>query len=255
MKIVLLGSGNVAIHLGPALQKAGHAIIQVWSRNKTHAEELAAILNSNSITDIRKIKPDADLYILAVKDDAISETAAQLSLANQLIVHTSGSTDMDILKGVSEKFGVIYPVQTFSKHKTLDFQAIPIAVEGNSLQTTKVLSSLAEQLSGQVLKLDSQKRKALHVAAVFACNFTNYLYSLSEKILSDQGLDFNLLRPMIAETASKVQDSSPSDVQTGPAIRNDVETIKKHLDFLKGNREFRELYDILSRGIIDIRNN
>jgi len=210
MKIVLLGSGNVATHLGHALQGASHQIIQVWSRNEAHADELAYPLDAESITDSRQINPFADLYILAVKDDAIAEVAAQIPLTDQLIVHTSGSTDIHVLEGVSEKFGVIYPVQTFSKEKALDFQAVPVVVEGNTKKVTKELLSLTRQISAHVSELDSSKRKALHIAAVFACNFTNYLYTVSEKILSEEGLDFDLLRPIIAETAAKVQEFSPA---------------------------------------------
>jgi predicted short-subunit dehydrogenase-like oxidoreductase (DUF2520 family) len=253
MKIVLLGSGNVATHLGLVLQKAGNTIIQVWSQHQAHADELAALLNAVGTMDILQITPDADLYILAVKDDAISKIATKLSLTDQLIIHTSGSTDIHILEGVSKKFGVIYPVQTFSKNKMVDFKAIPVLVEGNTSHVTKKLLSLAGQISGQVMELDSAKRKALHIAAVFACNFTNYLYTLSDKIISEHGLDFNLLRPVIAETASKVQEFSPANVQTGPAIRNDKETIKKHLDYLKRDPELYDLYTKLSEGIIKSR--
>jgi predicted short-subunit dehydrogenase-like oxidoreductase (DUF2520 family) len=251
MKIVLLGSGNVATHLGSALHKAGHKITQVWSRDPGHAEELAITLNAKGITDIKQLDLYADLYILAVKDDAIPGVTAQLSFSDQLIVHTSGSTHIDALTEVSEKYGVIYPVQTFSKHKALDFQSVPVAVEGSDNATKSRLLDLARQISSKVFELDSVKRKALHVAAVFGCNFTNYLYTVSERILVTQGLDFDLLRPMISETAAKAQESSPADVQTGPAVRNDMETINKHLEFLESDPHLRDLYDRLSKGIMN----
>lgn len=250
MKIVLLGSGNVATHLGRALQQAGHTIIQVWSRNPAHAEELALRLNSEAISDTGRVKSDADLYILAVKDDAIAEVASRLSLKDQLLVHTSGSTDLRVLEDFSGKIGVIYPLQTFSKRRVLDFSNVPVAVEANGPAVTRELLELAGQISRQVFELDSPKRKALHIAAVFACNFTNYLYTLSAEILSRNDLDFSLLRPIIAETAAKVQEAQPADVQTGPAVRNDMETIERHLNFLKDDPLLVELYEKLSQGII-----
>ena len=251
MKIVLLGSGNVATQLGQALLGAGHEIIQVWSRNIAHAEELANSLNAGAITDLQKINLEAGLYILAVNDDAIAQVSAQLPLSDRLIVHTSGSTEMDVLSGSSGKFGVIYPVQTFSKQKPLDFKTIPVVVEGNSPETTKELLHLAGQISGQTIELNSQKRRALHISAVFACNFTNYLYSISEKILKEEGMDFDLLRPIIVETAAKVQKLSPAEAQTGPGLRNDLVSIKKHLDYLKNDPQLHELYNKLSQGIVN----
>jgi predicted short-subunit dehydrogenase-like oxidoreductase (DUF2520 family) len=251
MKIVLLGSGNVATHLGPALLKAKHKIVQVWSRDKGHAKDLATPLKAQAITDLQEVRKDADLYIIAVRDDAILEVANSLHLTNQKVVHTSGSTDINILKGVSEKYGVIYPIQTFSKHKPLDFESVSVLVEGNTPEVASKLYSLASQISGHVQVLDSHKRLALHIAAVFACNFTNYLYTLSEEILAEQQLDFDLLRPLIAETAAKAQQFPPINMQTGPAVRNDMDTVNKHLEFLESKPELYKLYHKLTTDIMN----
>lgn len=251
MKIVLLGSGNVATHLGTALQEAGHVIIQVWSRDEVHAQQLAALLNTQAVTDFVKIDLHAELYILAVKDDAIGTIASQLPFTDQLLVHTSGAVGMDVLEGVSENYGVIYPLQTFSKSKPLNFKIVPVIVEGNKPEVVEKLLRLAGEISGHTVVMDSEKRKALHVAAVFACNFTNYLYTLSEQILEKEGLDFNLMRPIIMETAEKVQQFSPGQVQTGPGVRNDIETMQRHLDYLKNSPQLHELYQMLSQGIVN----
>jgi predicted short-subunit dehydrogenase-like oxidoreductase (DUF2520 family) len=251
MKIVLLGSGNVATHLGLALQGAGHEIIQVWSRDKEHAHELAARLNASALSDITQVSHKGDLYILAVKDDVIASIASQLSLTDQLIVHTSGSTGMNVLEGVSKRIGVVYPLQTFSKSKPVDFKIVPVVVEANKPEVVSELLNLAREISGKVIEMDSGKRQALHIAAVFACNFTNYLYTMSGNILAEERLDFDLLRPMIRETADKVQTFSPDRVQTGPAVRNDIETMKKHLQYLEKHPELYDLYEKLSQGIVN----
>ncbi|WP_423148099.1 Rossmann-like and DUF2520 domain-containing protein [Rubrolithibacter danxiaensis] len=250
MKIVLLGSGNVATHLGKALKQVGHVILQVWSRSEAHAEELARELDAASSANIYDIIPDADLYIISISDDAITELAATLKLKDKLLVHTSGSVDISVLSGVSNRIGVLYPLQTFSKFKDVAFSEIPLAVEGSTPAIEEQLVKVAEQLTTKVLKLDSEKRKALHVAAVFACNFTNHLYAIANQILKEHGLSFDLIRPLIAETAAKVQAADPEAVQTGPAVRNDIRVIDKHVDFLQDHPFLKDLYEQLSKSII-----
>ncbi|HYK77204.1 MAG TPA: DUF2520 domain-containing protein, partial [Daejeonella sp.] len=172
MEIVLLGSGNVATHLGRAFKMAGQNIAQVWSRTPENAYELADSLGAKSVQNLAEITTKADLYILAVKDDAIREVAEKLSLQDQLVVHTSGSTDLDVLQGISERIGVFYPLQTFSKSKAVDFRQIPIAVEGNNREVALAIHAIADRLSERVIDLDSNQRRILHVGAVLACNFT-----------------------------------------------------------------------------------
>jgi predicted short-subunit dehydrogenase-like oxidoreductase (DUF2520 family) len=198
MKIVLLGSGNVATHLGAALKAAGNEILQVWSRYPANAKVLAGKLDSEFTSDFSSLNPSADLYILAVSDDAIPTLAAEFKFPGKLLVHTSGTTGIDFLRNAPSETGVLYPLQTFSKNKPVDFSAVPIVVEGSTPEVTKMLTSLASEISRKVIQLELQQRRALHVAAVFACNFSNHLYTIAQEILKDNRLDFNLIRPLIA---------------------------------------------------------
>lgn len=247
MKLVLLGSGNVATHLGKALKNAGHEIVQVWSRTLEHAKTLGEKLNTDFTINLSKITDQGEIYIIAVKDDAIREIAENFPLYNKILVHTSGTTDLNI-PGVS---GVLYPLQTFSKQKSVDFFKIPIAIEGLNNQISERVKSLAESVSSKVVMMTSEQRKALHVAAVFACNFSNHMYAIADKILSDNGLDFDLIKPLINETTEKIQQYHPLAVQTGPAVRRDQITLNKHLDFLKNMDDLKDIYQKLSQSIIN----
>lgn len=253
MKIVLLGSGNVATHLGKAFKMAGQTISQVWSRDPVNAAELADTLAAETLTDLSDLDYEADLYIISVKDEGISELASALKLQDQLVVHTSGTTGISVLEGVSTKFGVLYPVQTFSKVKSVDFRPIPITVEGNTPEVCALIRSIADRLSEKVIELDSTQRKTLHISAVFACNFTNHLYALAKGLLDQQNIDFDLIRPLIAETADKIQMNDPASVQTGPAIRGDVSTMQAHLDLLKDKPDLKLIYEKLSQSIVNLQ--
>lgn len=247
MKIVLLGSGNVATHLGKALKEGGHKIVQVWSRTFAHAQALGEKLQCDFTIHLSAISERADIYIIAVSDDVINEIASNFPFQDKMLVHTSGTTSLDI-PGIS---GVFYPLQTFSKQKELEFSKIPIAIEARNSALAEQLSSLAMSISSKVVYMDSEQRKALHIAAVFACNFSNHLYAIADKILSDNGLEFDLIKPLIMETAEKVQHNSPVSVQTGPAVRRDQTTLDKHLDFLTNVPSLKELYEQLSQSIIN----
>jgi predicted short-subunit dehydrogenase-like oxidoreductase (DUF2520 family) len=174
-----------------------------------------------------------------------------LYLQNELIVHTSGSIHINVLETASTVYGVFYPLQTFSKNREVNFKDVTLCVEGCTPEVTAKLLSLASQLSGKVVELTSEKRMAIHVAAVFACNFTNFMYALSQKLLADQNLDFELIRPLILETAAKVQELMPVEAQTGPALRKDVITIKEHQDFLKNQPNLLRLYEELTKEIVN----
>lgn len=252
MNIVLLGSGNVATHLGRAFKMAGQSIVQVWSRDINHARELADTLAAEPISDLSHLNRSADLYLIAVRDEAIREVASQLKVPDKLIVHTSGSTGLDALTGFSSRTGVFYPLQTFSKSNAVDFRQIPIAIEANTPEVTLLIRSIADRLSERIIELSSVQRKALHIAAVFACNFTNHLFALSKELLEKQNLEFNLLRPLIAETANRIQLNDPESVQTGPAIRGDQTTINAHLELLRDTPELMELYERLSQSIVNL---
>ena len=253
MNIVLLGSGNVATQLGRAFKLAGQDIVQVWSRDIDHARELADNLAATAISDFDLLDRKADLYIIAVKDEAVNELARELKVYDKLIVHTSGSTGIEALEGSSTKYGVLYPLQTFSKSKVVDFRQIPFAIEGNNPEVTSAIHAIADRLSERVIELNSEQRKSLHIAAVFACNFSNHLYALGQELLKEQNLDFDLLRPLITETAAKILSNDPIKMQTGPAARGDMETVESHLKVLEDKPELHDLYKKLSQSIVNLQ--
>jgi predicted short-subunit dehydrogenase-like oxidoreductase (DUF2520 family) len=252
MRITIVGSGNVATHLAAAFKNAGHSIVQVYSRSMQNAALLAYHVKAESIDDLGNINPETDIFVIAVKDDAIGLIAEKLAAYNKLMVHTSGATDLYALLAFSDKAGVFYPLQTFSKIKEVDFAAVPICIEGANEDIAGQLTQLAETVSQKVYPVNTDKRKTLHLAAVFACNFPNYLYAIAQQLLAGKDIAFDLLRPLILETARKVQNSFPADVQTGPAIRNDEKTMDAHSQLLRDHPEIQRLYALLSQGIIKL---
>lgn len=249
MKVVIIGAGNVATHLAKAFKAVNVQVTQVWSYHYENALLLANQVDAAAIKELSALDTAADLCLIAVKDDAIAELLPQLTAFKGIIAHTSGAVSIDVFEGLIKKYGVFYPLQTFSKSKAVNFSNIPICVEANDENTLTVLKEIANKLSTNVTEVNSEKRKILHLSAVFACNFTNHLYALAQEVLTVNGLDFDILRPLIAETANKVQDELPLNVQTGPAIRNDNETIKKHEQLLKGQPALLEIYKTLSNSI------
>lgn len=252
MKVAILGSGNIATHLSKALIKVGYPIKQVWSRDHKNAIDLALEIGANSILQIADLSSKIDVIIVAVSDDAIERVVAQIPISNQqqLILHTSGSTSLSILEKHAQNCGVLYPLQTFSKNHDLDFSKVPLLIEGNHHLAEEQLLMIAKKLSQKVEKVNSKDRMRIHISAVFACNFTNHFYSIAEKLVQDTDLDFDLLRPLILETAKKAMHNSPDKVQTGPAKRNDTLTINKHLDLLKNNPQLQNLYATVSQDIV-----
>ncbi|WP_428330763.1 Rossmann-like and DUF2520 domain-containing protein [Mucilaginibacter sp.] len=249
MRISIIGSGNVATHLAAAFKNAGHRIIQVYSRDMYNAALLAYHVGAEAIDNLDLINPETDIFIIAVKDDAILTIAVALIQFQKLIVHTSGATHIEALLALTENAGVFYPLQTFSKTKEVDFLTVPLCIEGGSEQITRHLEELARTVSNKVYRINSSQRKTLHLAAVFACNFPNYLYSIAQQLLADNNMGFEMLRPLILETAQKVQNHLPVAVQTGPAVRNDESTMATHLQMLN-DESFKTLYSLLSQGII-----
>lgn len=249
-KIVMIGAGNVASHLAPALSDAGAAdFVQVYSRHIESARELAAKLPGASATaNLNDIVDDADIYLLSVKDDAIAGIAAALPKGNALVLHTSGSVGMEALSTASDRYGVFYPLQTFSKNVDLDMPAVPLFVEGNTPETEAEIRTLGEKVFRKVYHADSEIRKKMHVSAVFACNFTNHLWTIAEKLLQREGLPFDVLRPLLEETLRKALVNSPSASQTGPAVRGDVNIIASHLAQLSDPE--KSLYSTLSDAIM-----
>jgi predicted short-subunit dehydrogenase-like oxidoreductase (DUF2520 family) len=241
MNIVLLGSGKVATQIGKALHNAGIPVAQVYSPTLEHAQTLAMQVHAKAISELAELTKNADVYIISVKDDAILGLVDQLDLGDKIVLHTSGSTAMDVLKSASTNYGVLYPLQTFSFDKTVDFSQVPIAVEASSPEIAKQLEALAHKLSPKIIQMTSEQRLVLHIAAVFACNFSNHLYAIAEQLLESKGISFDYLLPLI-----------PSEVQTGPAIRKDEKILQKHLDFLKEQPQLQEIYRLLSQSIVNL---
>jgi predicted short-subunit dehydrogenase-like oxidoreductase (DUF2520 family) len=250
MRITIIGSGNVATHLAAAFKNAGHRIMQVYSRNMQNAALLGYHVGAEAIDDLSHINPETDLFIISVKDDAIVSIAKGLAKYGKLTVHTSGAVSLGALSAITPKAGVFYPLQTFSKNKEIDFFTVPLCIEGIDEEITDQLEQLAQTVSNRVYRVNSAQRKVLHLAAVFACNFPNYLYDAAQQLLEKQQMDFEMLRPLILETAKKVQDHLPGEVQTGPAIRDDENTMAAHLQMLNNEPALKSIYELLSQEII-----
>lgn len=255
-RITIIGAGRVAWHLAPALENAGHVIQEVYSRRYREAKKLASRLYQASAQD----EPDfsdssAEIFILAVADDAIRTVASRLLLPEHdtIVVHTSGSQPLGALADAQSSFtGVFYPLQTFTKDKEVDFSKIPVCLEADDDGVLKVLIKLAKSISAEVRLINSQERAILHIAAVFACNFTNHLLQMAETLTESHHLEFSLLKPLIAETISKGLTIGPRQAQTGPAIRGDLITLEKHMDYLRNyDKDYAEIYKVITQHILD----
>ena len=269
MQIVFLGSGNLATNLSLALKAAGEDIIQIFSRTKEHAQALANKLHCDSCTSISDIRTDADVYIFSVKDDALPSLIEQLSQHlnspsgaggashHPIFLHTAGSVPMSVfpsniqtpprgLGGLS--YGVLYPMQTFSKDRSVNFREIPCFVEASDNATLGIIKEMASKISDNVVECSSDKRKKLHLAAVFACNMTNHCYRLAEKVLEEEGIDFSLYQPLIQETANKVRELSPRKAQTGPMVRYDKTIMEAQIALINDERT-RQIYRLMADSI------
>lgn len=251
MSIVFIGAGNLAVNLAKALYRKGFRITQVYSRTEHSARKLAEAVEADFTTRLDQVKPDASLYIVSLTDSAFVELLPEITAGkkNALLVHTAGSLPMRLWEGHTERYGVIYPLQTFSKQHEVDFQNIPFFIEARHEEDTEFLKTLAGNLSTKVCEADSEQRSNLHLAAVFACNFVNHLYALAGELLKKHNLPFDALLPLIDETARKVHESAPQTVQTGPAVRYDNNIINKHLAVLADEPNIQEIYRLLSESI------
>lgn len=253
-KIVFIGAGRLASNLAPALLNAGHSIVQVYSRTAGSASLLADKLHCGYTTSLTEVVDDADVYFFSVSDSALAELAKSLHslIGEKLFVHTAGSMNIDVLP--TGHRAVFYPMQTFVKDKRVDFKRIPCFIEASTDNDLSVVNSLANDISEKVYKLSSQQRQYLHLSAVFTCNFVNHFYAIGEKLLEKIGLPFDVLLPLIDESAEKVHTISPFEGQTGPAIRKDMNVINKQLQMLKEYPEWESLYQMITNDIINIHN-
>lgn len=249
MEIVIIGSGNVAAVLGRKFKAAGHHIVQIYSRNAKAASELAYEWDTESTNYKSTISKTADVYIVAVSDDAIEEVLTDVKLPGKVVAHTAASVPKEVLKNVSAHYGVFYPLQSLRK-EMVNLPEVPVFFDGSDEKTTQSLSALAKSISNDnVSTASDDDRLKLHVAAVLVSNFTNHLYSLAEFYCKEEGLDFKQLLPLIEETAMRIKTVSPSQVQTGPAVRQDKETVQKHLALLEKYPEIKKVYEQLTESI------
>jgi predicted short-subunit dehydrogenase-like oxidoreductase (DUF2520 family) len=245
IQVVVIGSGNVAQHLIKAFTASTTVnLVQVYARRP---EQLAHLLPSEKITDSLATLAEADVYIISVSDDAVGDISLQLPFSDKLVVHTSGSVGLDQLDDKNHR-GVFYPLQTFSKNKEVDFTTIPICLETEHIKDYATLETLASALSHSVYSISSLQRQSLHVAAVFVSNFANHMYALGSQICDENNIPFDILKPLIKETADKINTLLPLNAQTGPAVRNDVTTLQRHLGFLQDENK-RKIYTLLTQSI------
>ncbi|WP_111307393.1 Rossmann-like and DUF2520 domain-containing protein [Confluentibacter sediminis] len=246
ISVTILGAGNVATHLFKAFQKTEQVSVKQWYNR--HLNPIKAFKTDVDIIDNFNQLKEADLYILAVSDDAIKSISQKLPFENRLVVHTSGSVSLyDIDK--KNRRGVFYPLQTFSKEATIDFANVPLCIEAIKSEDYHTLKNLAISIGSPTKRVNSDQRRVLHLAAVFVNNFTNQLYRIGHEITESEGAEFDVLKPLILETAKKVQELSPYMAQTGPAKRHDKKTIKKHLKLLNNNPHHKAIYELLTESI------
>lgn len=248
ISISLAGSGNIAWHLADALNHAGFKLDYIYARNAETGGEIAKEFDFKYTDNIRDLR-ESEIVMLCVPDTAIKDLAVELVGSNKLIVHTSGATSIDVLGDIKRK-GVFYPTQSFSREKQVVFSQVPVLLETNNTADYKLLNIVASELTDKVIKADSRERLYLHLAAVFACNFTTALYAIGKELMEQNtSLDFKLLLPLIEETAGKIRYLDPVSAHTGPAVRKDEDTLKKHLGLLEDKPEMKEIYNWFTRKI------
>jgi predicted short-subunit dehydrogenase-like oxidoreductase (DUF2520 family) len=248
MKVSIIGSGNVAFHLAKIFTDKKINLLEVRSRNIDAGSEISSRFKIVFSNDITSVHPDAEIVILAVSDDAIEPIASELTKTNAIVAHTSGMESISKLAVCSDNFGSFYPLQTFTKNREVNFNSIPVLIDGANENVKTKLFELAQIISNQVSFLEDKKRSELHLAAVLVNNFTNHLFALSEKYSNDKELNFNLLKPLMKETVEKAIADSPYKIQTGPAKRNDQKTIEKHLSLIE-DEKLKQLYMLFTQSI------
>jgi len=248
-EIVIIGAGNVATHLGKALQKAGRTVQQVYSRTPKAASLLATQLNCEHTSHLSGIYPNADLYLFAVSDYALPDLLRYFPHKGVFAAHTSGSHSMQLLTEAGFRSGVFYPLQTFSKSIAPNFSNIPLCIEASGQKDLELLNELALAISPDVRHINSSQREIIHIAAVFACNFTNHMYAVADDLLEKSNIRFDILFPLLEETLRKAKEKRPALVQTGPAARNDQNIIEKHVNKLSSLPDYQKLYNFISESI------
>lgn len=252
--VSIIGSGNLAWHLAPALDNAGHIVKEIYSRNPKHAEALTERLYQAEVKATLDFSTSpSSVFFICTSDDVIEDIAREIILPeDSILLHTSGSQPLSVLQyAATANTGVFYPLQTFTKNKRIDFKSIPIFIECDEENTEEIIRAMAQAISSQVRKIFSEERKALHVAAVFASNFSNHMLTLSKQILQNNNLHFDLLKPLISETINKSLSIGPEEAQTGPARRGDLEILDSHMEFLQDEKTIAKIYELISQNILD----
>lgn len=248
--IVIIGAGRLATHLGSAFVKNGLKVVQIYNRTPEKGRKLAERLGASFTDKFREIRLNADIYILAVSDSVLEELASRLRLKNKCVVHTSGTMELEILAPISSNTGVFYPVQTFSPNRRIDFSMIPVCIEANSKSTERYLTFYAQKITRKIYYLNSERRQLLHLGAVFGSNFTNFIYAVTEELLGSGGIPFELLEPLILQTARNIKHGNLIHSQTGPAARGDMKVLEKHREMLADHPDFLEIYNLITENII-----
>ena len=248
MQMVIIGSGNVATVLGNQFREAGYQILQVFSRQPAHAARLAEELQCGHTSRWEELHRDAAVYLVALSDDALMGLSAALSLPGKLVVHTGGAVPKEVLLGVSENSGVLYPLQSL-RRESKPYPEIPILIDANQEADRQRITELARSISSRVATADDDTRLKLHLAAVLVNNFTNHIYRLADEYCRSEGVDFSMLLPLIRETAGRLSRMAPGDAQTGPAIRGDEATIARHLELIDNHKDIKEVYTLMTRQI------
>lgn len=254
--IAIIGTGNVAHVLGRALKRSGNRLTMVVGRVGEKAERLAFELGCRFSTDMADIPSETQVVLIAVTDDAIAEVASKLHCPGTVVAHTSGSIPMNALGDSSDRLGVFYPLQTLHRDAQVDFRQVPICIEGNGNWNEGLLLEIARSISDNVQLIDSDQRKMVHLAAVFACNFSNHCYTLADEILTQHGVSLDILRPLIQQTANNIRDKRPTEVQTGPAKRGDLRVMAaQHTLLERLDPDLTVIYELMSKGIVKHRKN
>ncbi len=246
---VIIGAGNVAWNVARKLNKAGIRILQVVSRNLSTSRPLADSVKAKYADNLHSVCTDADAYIISVSDDSIPDVIRQVDFGDHIAVHTAGSVSIDVFQPFVKHYGVLYPLQTFTKGREIELKEVPLFIEASDFAALSRIRKLAGLLSNHVVEANSEKRRLAHLAAVFACNFTNHMYAIAEMIMQQAGFDYELLKPLLQETLSKAIHDSPDKVQTGPAIRGNTRIMNRHLAMLEKDPELQELYRLISMNI------
>jgi predicted short-subunit dehydrogenase-like oxidoreductase (DUF2520 family) len=249
---VIIGSGNVATTFAQAFVAKGVSVVAVYSRNFNNAEELSKRVGGVATNNLAKLPTNADLYLIAINDNAIEQVSRQINV-NGLVVHTSGCAAMNALKN-NKRYGVFYALQTFKKSASINLDHVPFLIEAADKKDETLMFNFASKFSNNVQLANTSQRQALHVAAVFANNFTNHMYAMAKQLVEQNQLSYDLLKPLILQTAQNAVVFNPADVQTGPVVRNDTTTISTHLEVLQQYPEYRQIYELLSLSIRTLHN-